>query len=137
MRRLRRHILRGDGFRAVGVSVGAPGPWGSVAHHAQKHAFAKAAIRHDDVRRGPERADGLVNGAARQHEGGAIRADAGVAVEALAPQATEQFEGILRFGRGEADPIDHGPAIALEIEGDAGERGDGAAGAEEADAAEP
>ncbi len=119
--------LGGGGARAAGAAVG--------PHHTQKHALAQPPVGDGQRRQRPDMADGGIDGAARQHEIDPFRADAGMRGQPGPAEREEVAERLVGGFHGERPAIHQRPAVARQGQRHAGERRDGAAGADEADAA--
>ena len=65
---------------AVAAMVARPhtAPHAVIGHHIRQQTFTQAAVRYPEAIGGPYAADGFEDGAAGQHEIGAVGADAGI-----------------------------------------------------------
>ena len=102
-----------------------------LAHHLHQHALAQAAIRDPQPRQRKRIANGIENRAARQHQIGALNADAVVVGALLIAHREQAGDRRGDVGVVHPDAVDPAAIVARQIEVDAGERGHGAGGAEQ------
>ena len=102
-------------------------------HQRNQNAFAQATIGDADTLGRPFAADGLEDGAAGQHQIGAVAADAGMGDAAVEGHGEQDLHGLVDLAALHPQAIDLLALVALEAEMQAGQRGDGARGADEVD----
>ena len=82
-----------------------------LAHHLDQHAFAQAAVGDAQPRQRKGLADGIEDGAAREHQVGALDADAGVGGALLdSSSPSSRVDGGGDIGIAHPDAVD-APAI--------------------------
>ena len=85
-------------------------------HQGNQDAFAQAAIGHAHPLGRPFPADGFKNGAAGQHQIGAVAADTGMGHPPLEGHIEQDAHDIVHFPALEPEPVDLLPLIALKAE---------------------
>ena len=102
-----------------------------LAHHLDQHALAQAAVGDAQARQREGVADRVENGAAGQHQIGALDADAIVVGALLVAHAEQPLDDGGDVGIVHPDAVDAAAVVARQIEMDAGQRRHGARRAEQ------
>src|SRR6202046_1476481 len=103
---------------ALGLS-----PHAVLAHHLDQHAFAQAAIGDAQARAREGAANGVEDGAAGEHQVGALAADAGIGSAFVEAHVYELPDHARNLVVGEPAAVDAPAVVSLEVEKHAGNRG--------------
>src|SRR5262249_20912052 len=111
-------------------AVAAPVPDAVLAHHLHQHALAQAAVGNPQPPAREGAAHSIENGAAGEHEIGALGADAGIGDTILVAPAEQPLDHAGDLGVAHPAAVDAAAVVAGKFEEHAGDRRYGAGGTE-------